>query len=71
MMKNFTFEKIFNFLSMQNIHRSIFYVFKNIEIFVFNNFQIMIIIQNTVQINFSTYSISNCEIGFRSNLILN
>ena len=71
MMKNFTFKKLFNISSMQNVHRSIFYVFENIEVSVFNNFQIMIIIQNTVQTNFSTHSISNYEAVFRSNSILN
>ena len=70
-MKNFTFEEFFNISSMQNIHRSMLYVFESIEISVFNNFQIMIIIQNTVQTNFSTHSILNYEAVFRSNSILN
>ena len=71
MMKNFTFEEFFNTSSMQNVHCSMFYVFESIEISAFNNFQIMIIIQNTVQTNFSTHSISNYETIFRSNSVLN
>ena len=48
MTKNFTFEKNLSIVSMQNVHRLMRYVFENIETNVFFNFQIMIIIQNTV-----------------------
>ena len=48
---NFMCEENLNVVSMQNVYCSIRYVFKNIKAHIFFNFQIMIIIQNTIQEN--------------------